>query len=38
MQFAAFGDLDLSTKRFFNGMGKWLADIPTISQAALNSL
>ena len=38
MQFAAFGDLNLSTEQFFNGMGKRLADISAIGQDALNSL
>lgn len=38
MQFAAFGDLNLSTEQFFNGQGKRLADIPTIGQDALNGL
>ena len=38
MQLTAFGDLNLGAKQFFNGMGKWLTDIPAIRQDALNSL
>jgi len=29
--------LNLGTEQFFNGLGKWLADIPTIGKDALNS-
>ena len=38
MQLAAFGDLNLGAKEFFNSQGKGLADIPTIGQNALNGL
>lgn len=29
--------MNLSAEKLFNGMGKWLTDIPSIGQAALNS-
>ena len=38
MQFAAFGDLNLSAEQFFNGLGKWLTDIATVGKDALNSV
>ena len=38
MQLTAFGDLNLGTEQFLNGLGKGLADIPTIGQEALNGL
>jgi len=38
MQLTAFGDLNIGAEQFFNGMGKGLADIPTIGQEALNGL
>ncbi len=38
VQLAAFGDLNLGTEQFLNGQCKWLADIATIGQDALNRL
>lgn len=38
VQLAAFGDLNRGGKQFFNGLGKWLADIAAIGQDALNGL
>jgi len=38
MQLATFGDLNLGAEQFFDGMGKWLANIPSISQDALNRI
>jgi hypothetical protein len=38
MQLTAFGDLELGAEQIFSGVGKWLADMPSISQDALNCL
>ena len=38
VQLTAFGDLNLGAEPLFNGLGKWLTDIATIGQNALNGL
>lgn len=38
MQLATFGDFHFGTKLFFDNIGKWLDNIPTIGQDAPNSL
>ncbi len=38
MEFAAFGDSNLGTEQFLNGLSKGLADIPAVGQNALNGL
>ncbi len=36
VELAAFGDSNLSAELFFNGVDKWLPDIPVIGQNTLN--